>query len=595
MTRTAKIAVVIALAVFIGIQAQRITLPWVNEFEGAFQEMIALHHLESGLSANHFLPVIAEIDGQKFYHTAHPPLLHVIYALLYQILGVHEWVTRAFSLLLLIASIFLAGRMLDAETRPRFWLFALFNPLSFRLGMTTNYELLSIASISLFVFSFERRRAGKKWAGLLLLGSLLLILLSDWPAYLAIPAMLMVNLRDKKSRNELMVLLLLQAAFLAGYLLYAKSVAGEAALFAHGQTRSNPLYIFQAGTYGELFTHLRWMLGWPALILTLAALVKFFAVAREKPRLYAFWIWFLILLWLSAANLTSRHFVYLLYFFPLLALALAFAASNLRPQALAAALVLLSFVIPDYTGFKTRDARGYYFAREMKKLPQARAAFSSAALGTLFFYDKIETVAPVSGKAAEALGRFNFDMVIMDTTNPEVQGFTSLPEKSGYEKTWSFPDMTVYTKRGLLRSRRYPGPRLEPRPGNSWQDPKTEVVWLDHRPWLGIRQPAGPKGISALDFAAQPGCLSFRPALIHAPISGRGDGAGFLVTGRNGQRTRLLYSRFIRRGAARETEIKTGDLTGIRMVIESGPRRDFSFDDAYWLDAEFNDGCGGLP
>ena len=258
-----KIIIALAVLVFIGLQFSKLTQPFVGEFEGAFQEMIALHHLESGPAANHFLPVIAVVNGEKFYHTAHPPLLHLIYYLLYRIFGVHEWGTRAFCLALLFGSIFLMGRLMEERKRVFFWLLALFMPLSFRLGFITNYEPITIFAIGLFLFCFTRPRKNF----IILFSCVLLIALSDWPAYLAIPALLVMNIRKPQERKWLMGLFAVEVILFAGLLLYMKSIAGEVALFAHSETRSNPLFLFQLGTYKEFFEHLKWILGSPSLIL----------------------------------------------------------------------------------------------------------------------------------------------------------------------------------------------------------------------------------------------------------------------------------------------------------------------------------------
>jgi hypothetical protein len=596
MTRSQTLAVIIGILVFLGLQASRIQNPWILEFDSAFQEMIAMHHLESGIRSNHFLPVLAELDGRKFYHTAHPPLLHIIYALLYKIFGVKEWVTRGFSLLLLLASISLMTKMLAPQTRPFFWLFALFNPLSFRLGMTTNYELLSIFSICLFVASLEDWLEKKKKTALLAaVLALPLILLSDWPAYLALPALLLTNRRERKIRKLMLGLFLVQAVFFALYVLYARSVAGEFALFAHGRTRSNPLYIFQLATYVELESNLSSMLGWPGLILVLASLVRFADNARKtRPAMICrFWLWFLLLLWLTAANLTSRHHVYLLYFFPLAALMLAQAAGALKSKIPAAAAVLLSFAVPDYLGLMIRDARGYYFAQQLKKLPAVRTAFSSAALGTLYFYDKIETMVPVSEKTAQALGELNFELMLLDRANPEVAGLIPLLRESDYGTLWAFPDMVVSLQKGLDSGKQFLAARFENlESGNDWWTPKAEVVWLENRAWYGLRQPPGPQKISSLDFETTDTCLKFRPAIVHPPLAAEGDGAGFRALGSEGEKKHLLYSRFLKKGAAAETSLKLHTLKNVSLITDAGPGGDFSFDDACWLEAAFISDCG---
>jgi len=595
MTRSGKIIIIAALAVFLLLQSRRLALPWINEFEAAFQEMIAMHHLESGIKANHFLPVIAQIDGKKFYHTAHPPLLHIIYAVLYRIFGVHEWVTRSISITLLIAAIFLLSRLIEPRQRPAFFIIALFLPVSFRLGITTNYEPLTIFSVSLFVFAFERfRMSRKKNYCFFLLVSFILMLLSDWPAYLAIPALILINLRRADERKWLLILLAAEVAFLAAFLFYQKSIAGEIALFSHGLTRSNPLYIFQLATYQEMLEHLVWILGRPALILAAAALAK---LARDRkklpiPDLYAFSALFLLLLWLTAANLASRHYVYLLYFFPLLAMALSYVATALKSRKLALALVLVSFLVPDYKGFTIRDARAFYLAAKVSKTG-ARTCFSSAALGTLFFYDKIETMVPVSEDASLSLDKIEFDLLVVDQKSAEVKKNKELIERinsPGYRLVWAFPDLSVYLKKNLKLQDRYLAGQLDyQKRGARWWEPTAEVVWFQEKPWYGIKQPPGPQKISRLEFESRSECLRLRPAIIRSALSGKSDGVGFTVIGSGPEQKNLLYSRFLVSAAARETEIPVGNLNRIALITDAGPKGNYSFDDAFWLDAAFTE------
>jgi hypothetical protein len=595
MNRVAKIIILLAVLIFVGIQAQRLNLPWVNEFEAGFQEMIAIHHLESGIAANRFLPVIAEINGEKFYHTAHPPMLHIIYALLYKLFGAKEWVSRSMSLMLLLASIFLLSQLLEKKTRLFFWLFALFLPICFRLGITTNYEMLSIFSISLLLFCFEKWKENKKTSGLLMLpAALALVVLSDWPAYLAVPALVMVNLRRAKERNLLILLLAAELVFLALFIFYAKSVAGEVALFAHGQTRSNPLYIFQLSSYRELFQHLSWILGTPALILITLSLIDLFFDWKkpELSTLYRFWAWFLVLLWLTAANLTTRHFVYLLYFFPLAALALTNATSSLNHKKLATALILVSFLTPDYAGYQTRDGRGYYLARKFAERSGLKTCFSSAALGTLLFYDKIETVVPVSKRSTEALGKIDFDAIILDRGSFEVRDLIPLLKESRYDLAWTFPDMLVYLKKDAAFSIKYLATMIpEQESGDRWWDPKTEVIGSNRLYFYGLKQPPGPEKISSLTFKAEQPCLMFWTAVYHAPRSGKSDGVNFMVTGRSQENTRLLYARFLKQGAGAETQIDVRSQNNIEFRTDAGPKGDFSYDDAYWMEAKLVPFC----
>jgi hypothetical protein len=229
----------------------------------------------------------------------------------------------------------------------------------------------------------------------------------------------------------------------------------------------------------------------------------------------------------------------------------------------------------------------------MKDIPEARSAFSSAALGTLYFYDKIETVAPVSRKTSEALGKTDFDLMILDRQSPEVRNLLGLLERSNAQLKWSFPDMMVLLKKTATGpSSEYLAAKIPEPTESDWQTPKAEVVWLHHKPWYGLKQPPGEQKISRLDFEAQGSCLSFMPAIRHPPVSGKGDGAGFSVIGRDGEGSRLLYSRFLKKGSGAETEIPVRGLTSMSLITNAGPRGDFSFDDAFWLEAKFSSECG---
>jgi hypothetical protein len=270
---------------------------------------------------------------------------------------------------------------------------------------------------------------------------------------------------------------------------------------------------------------------------------------------------------------------------------------SLNHKKLATVLILLTFLTPDYTGFKTRDGRGYYLARKFAEMPVLKTGFSSAALGTLFFYDKIETVAPISKKATESLGKIDFDAVILDRGNFEVSGLLGLLKDSRYQLAWTFPDMLVYLKKDLAPNYHYLATMVpEQESGDRWWDPKTEVVDISGKYFYGLKQPPGPEKISSLAFQVDQPCLGLAAAIRHQPRSGKGDGVGFMVTGKNPENTRLLYARFLKQGAGPETQIDISGLNDVEIRTDAGPKGDFSYDDAYWLEAQLLPGCarGGL-
>lgn len=597
MTRAGKIAVVLAILIFLALQAHKLVQPFVGEFEAGFQEMIAVHHLRSGVVNNHFLPVIAEVNDEKFYHTAHPPLLHIIYYALYRIFGVHEWVSRGFCLFLMFGSIFLLSQMVSREKRTIFWLIALFFPISFRLGLITNYEPLSIFSICLFLFCFEKARQVlfRKWILPLLL-SVLLIALSDWPGYLAIPALFLIYFREPAERKWLAGLFVIEMILFLALILYMRSIAGEVALFAHSWTRSNPVYLFNSGTYMEFFEHLKWIAGKPALVLILLAALKLILGRGQKLGfVISFWIIFLILLWVSASNLVSRHFVYLNYLFPLLALVLTETVSRLNHQNLATIIILLSFVFPDYLGLKTKDARYYYLANSLKSRmvsAQDSVCFSSSAIGILYFYDRIETVIPVSKKATQSLAKNNFPCFIIDMESREVKELAEVISTERYSIFLEFPGLKVFLREDLSAGSKYLATELDQDNLKEWWMPKAEALYIDGNVYYGLKQPPGPAKISRLDFHISSGNLCFQPAIYTTSFSNKSDGVNFMVIALGQGQSQLSYARFLRDKTAEAQKIEVKDFSQISLITDSGPKANFSYDDAYWLEARVGE-CGG--
>jgi len=591
MKRFEKGIIGLAILLFLLLQAQRIGLPWILEFEAGFQEMSAMHHLQTGIWENRFLSVLAEVDGEKFYHTAHPPLLHIIYALLYKLFGVKEWVTRGFSLLLLVGSIWIWSRFLRGNQKLIFWLVALFLPINFRLAMSTNYEFLTIFSISFFLYSFEKWRSNSRgfFFGLLLFASLLMFF-SDWPGYLVIPSLGLIFLRSQKERKRLFELFIFELMVLVLLIFYQARMSEEFVVLMHSGTRSNPLYLLKSKTYLELFEHLKWMLGLPGLILILAGLIKCFAGEKSNDawRVFRFSGYFLILLWLSASQLVSRHYVYLLYFSFFFALILALALSQMAHWRFALALVLLFFLPQNYLGFKIRDARAYYFAQELSQQSNIQTCFSSSALGTLYFYDKIETVVPVSEKSALAGNKMDFDLYLIDRVSQEVKEFNPVLHGFNYQLCWLFSDLMVYIKKQAGFSCDYLAPKiLKHAKTDNWWEPSVEVLWLENRAWYGLKQAPGLARISVLKFPVEETGLSFKPALYLPPLSKKGDGVNFMILGSGEKGTRLAYARFMKSGSGGLTQIKLEGIKEFFLITDAGPKADYSFDDAYWLEAKF--------
>ena len=588
-----EILLALGIVLFLSLKIPLLFPPFIGEFEPAFQEMIALHHLENGMVANRFLSVIAEIDGEKFYHTAHPPLLHIIYASLYKIFGVKEAVSRICSLVLFLFSIFLFSRLIAREKRAVFIVLSLFFPAGFRLALTTNYELLSLFSISLFLFLYfrsEEKESGR--INPVLYFSFLLGLLSDWTFYLLIPSLIILRWKKKKSRGRLFWFLFFELSFFVILVLYQFLITGESSVLFHSRTRSNPLYLFTFSTYQEFYHHLTGIIGLPCLILLIISWGKILGerVRKKLKPEPLLWLWliYLVLLWLTAGQLVSRHYVYLLYLFPFFALSLSEMIFLLRFQRLGLVLILMSFFLPDYLGIIHKDARSYYLAEKIKNLTGVKTCFSSSALGSLYFYDKIETVVPVSKKTAQALSKIDFDLLVFDRKSPEVKELEkALAQKEErYTLLYKFPDLAIYLKKSLKPDFEYLALELGEISGK-WWEPVPEVIWTDNQAYYGIKQPSGAGGISRLKFKCRGEGLSFLPALGNFYLNQKSDGVEFIILGYSEQGKALAYYRFLKTGLGAGQMISIQEYNFLDLIISSGPRGDYAWDDAFWLETKF--------
>jgi len=274
-------------ALFLAVRLPNLHAPFVNLLDTGFQEAIALHHLDGQVWANRLLPVISEVDGKKIFHTAHPPLLHLLYAGAYSMFGAREWVSRAGSLLLYFGTIFLWTRFLLGGKRSPGLLagFAFFLPLPFALALTTNYEPLCIFSITLIAATFMCWQEKRTWSALTaLFAAVLVASFSDWPVYLAVPTLLLMNRRREQGRNLLLALILFEAMIFGAILLWQRAVTGEVVFFSHATTRNDPRTILQFGTYRLLWDHLGDLLGLGPFLLVMVFSPNEFRTARRGRR-----------------------------------------------------------------------------------------------------------------------------------------------------------------------------------------------------------------------------------------------------------------------------------------------------------------------
>ncbi len=596
----------IVLAGFVAARGSALLGPFVLPLETAFQEAIALHHLENGFAANRFLPVMATIEGTEFFHTAHPPLLHVLYALLYKALGVHEWVTRGFSLLLYFSSVLLWRRMLGKDAAHAWMVFilAFALPLPFLLAVTTNYEPLSMFMVSLLGWLVLVRGARARVLAPVLSAGMLV----DWPVYLGVPALLIVKWRDRPLRRRLAWLLAYEAVFLAALLSYQALVAGEAAVFSHAPERANPAALLDAGTWTELFSHMVELSGAPLLIVFAGAVAAWLAGTAFRRKAWrddreragresiSYFAVLGLVLFLAAPRLVSRHYVHLMYFVPLMVLCIHYAVSRMANPVIAL-LALVALSCPrDYVSAMQRNPAYYAMAMELdRKDAGIENAFVSSAVGTWRYYAGIECVHPVSKAALEWVMGHKPELLHLEWRHGEVMPFLALvhEDRKDYNLVFSIPGEGVYA-RGDPSTGRCARVHVPCAQGH-WERPCSVFTASPERAGgpgerryvYAIRHHPGSKGTALIkELSIKNGSISVRPAIIHPLPFTRSDGVTFqaMAVYDKKKATRLLYTRFLQdRTGVPAAEAPLKQAREIKLMTQPGPRMDHSFDDAYWL------------
>jgi hypothetical protein len=608
MKKRDLIIALVVLAAFLALRGRDLMLPFILPFETAFQEAIALHHRVNGLAANHYLSVIATLDGHNFYHTAHPPLLQIIYARLYELVGVHEWVTRCYSLGLWFATALVWRAMLGRQTRDGWMVlplaFAL--PIPFLLCTTTNYEPTSIFIVSLLAWLVL-----VKQARLILVFPVLAVgVLIDWPAYLAVPVLLWMKRRDRLQQPLLVGLLFIEAVAFTLIQAYSADVTGEWTLFAHAPQRANPLALLTPDLWRELFAHLRSLLGRPLLLAVMAILVAWvqsLGEPRDKAEAdadpgrqgAAFFGLFALVLLLLAPRLVSRHEVYLLYFVPMIVFAAHQVLTRLAGTGrwIALAAILLLCLSRDYILAQQRNP-AYFGMADRLRNANVKTAFASAAIGDWYFYDRIETVHPVSAAAAKWLAESPPDLIHLDLRHPEVGSFASAASDAGkYQDIFQLPGERVALRRELATGL----PVYLPAAGFVMAGPGRDCpagLYIQLAPFYGVNvtgcrvseyalhQPPGPAGSAATFSLAPAATLEVTPAIIHALPRAHSDGASFLALAAGPGEVRLAYARTLRdpEGPLPRAELSLRGADRLNLAVLPGPRLDPAFDDAYWLE-----------
>ena len=160
--------------------------PYGLAYETGFQERIARRHLDPGLSVTRGLSTINNLGPEPVFHPTHPPLLQLVLAGLFAVLGDSEAAARLVPLtcfLLLLLGIWkLTHGYLSPRARLLALAAALLCPLSFYAGRIVNFESPVMACVVwtlVWIESLNLQPSRRAWTGLLAVGAVGTLI--DWP------------------------------------------------------------------------------------------------------------------------------------------------------------------------------------------------------------------------------------------------------------------------------------------------------------------------------------------------------------------------------------------------------------------------------
>ncbi len=180
--------------------------PYWLAFETGFQELIARRHLDPGLSMTHGLSTLNNLGPAPTFHSTHPPLLQLILAGLFALLGDSEGVARIVpigSFWAILWGIWKLTRPLSPDARLFSLAAAFFAPISFYTGRIVNFEAPVLACIVWTLVGLEslcRSSNRAAWLGVLVLG--VIGTLIDWPYALFVTCLFALSwLREDTERR----------------------------------------------------------------------------------------------------------------------------------------------------------------------------------------------------------------------------------------------------------------------------------------------------------------------------------------------------------------------------------------------------------
>ena len=257
-------AVLILLALALSLEINR---PWINgvDFNGAVWSQSAHNILRAGLietsgasSGFYFGPLPIPESG---YYLHHPPLLHLVIAGLFAILGEHEWVARLVPLFCtLIGTVFLwllARSCVGARIATLSAAVFAFLPMQLRYGPMVNFEPCVLMLMLGMLLSLRwHHLSGQRWWKHAAFGFALVGLWVDWAMYLFVIALCICWLWRAGGGDRRFAGMLCLSAALSGALYLARIVFVQPDAWKH----LADIFMVRLGAgKGGHFTELQWI------------------------------------------------------------------------------------------------------------------------------------------------------------------------------------------------------------------------------------------------------------------------------------------------------------------------------------------------
>ena len=257
-------AILISLALALSAEINR---PWINgvDFNGAVWSQSAHNILRAGLietsgasSGFYFGPLPIPARG---YYLHHPPGLHLVIALLFTILGEHEWVARLVPVACSLTSAVFLWLLVRscAGTRAATLSAAVFAflPMQLRYGPMVNFEPCVLMLILGMLLCLRwHQLTGERWWKHGALGFVIAGLWVDWAMYLFVIALCACWLLRAKGGDRRFAGILCLSALLSGSLYLVRIVF----LQPDAWKDLSHTFMMRLGTgKGRYFTELQWI------------------------------------------------------------------------------------------------------------------------------------------------------------------------------------------------------------------------------------------------------------------------------------------------------------------------------------------------